>query len=164
MRFLVPLDVRGCADQVVGRALWLARSSGAHLDLLTVAPPPVAPAVDVLTVDDAIYALPCSIDAETATLLAGFVRIVRRSGLLGDVLTADGGVAQAIVALAKSRRPELIIMGSHGRTGVRRAVFGSVAEEVVRHVSCGVLIEPAGHGLAERPSSSALDAEAERNG
>lgn len=51
----------------------------------------------------------------------------------------DGKPPQAIVALAEKLGAHLIVMGTHGRTGVRRAVLGSVAEHVVRHAPCTVV-------------------------
>jgi len=53
--------------------------------------------------------------------------------------TGNGKVAQEIVAIADRLGAELIIMGTHGRTGVRRAVIGSVAEAVVRRAPCTVV-------------------------
>lgn len=51
-----------------------------------------------------------------------------------------GKPATRIVALAKAARADVIVMGSHGRQGVRRLLEGSVAEEVVREAECGVYV------------------------
>ncbi|MGE5185396.1 MAG: universal stress protein [Acidobacteriota bacterium] len=47
-----------------------------------------------------------------------------------------------IVDTAREGAFDLIVIGSHGRTGLARAVIGSVAENVVRHASCPVLVVP----------------------
>jgi nucleotide-binding universal stress UspA family protein len=55
-----------------------------------------------------------------------------------DVLvTGDAG--PAITQMAQNRKCDLIVMGSHGRTGFGRLMLGSVAEEVLRHATCPVL-------------------------
>jgi nucleotide-binding universal stress UspA family protein len=52
---------------------------------------------------------------------------------------ADGGPAEEIVRLASEIDANLIVMGTHGRTGLGRLLMGSVAEAVLRHAPCAVL-------------------------
>jgi nucleotide-binding universal stress UspA family protein len=52
----------------------------------------------------------------------------------------EGGVAAEIVTLAEDIGAGLIVMGSRGRGGIRRALMGSVSESVVRHAHCPVLV------------------------
>jgi nucleotide-binding universal stress UspA family protein len=59
-------------------------------------------------------------------------------------LVADGSAAREIVKAAGEWRAELIVLGTHGRRGVRQALLGSVAESVMRHAPCPVLVSPAG--------------------
>jgi len=54
-------------------------------------------------------------------------------------VTADGVPAEEIVRLAEERHCDLIVMGTHGRTGLGRLMMGSVAEEVMRRAPCPVL-------------------------
>jgi nucleotide-binding universal stress UspA family protein len=63
-------------------------------------------------------------------------------GTVGSVLLG-APVAPAIVGFARDTGTDLIVMGSHGRTGFRRLVLGSVAEEVTRAAPCPVLVVPA---------------------
>ena len=51
-----------------------------------------------------------------------------------------GHPVTTIIALAKRTNADLIVMGTHGRTGIQRAFIGSVAERVVRHATCSVLV------------------------
>lgn len=60
---------------------------------------------------------------------------IRASG----TLLAFGAPADQIARLAKSRRADVIVMGTHGRTGFRRALVGSVAARVVAIARCPVL-------------------------
>jgi nucleotide-binding universal stress UspA family protein len=59
-----------------------------------------------------------------------------------QVASEMGAPAQAIVELARTRGFDLIVMGTHGRTGLRRLLIGSVAERVVRLAHCPVLTVP----------------------
>ena len=54
----------------------------------------------------------------------------------------DGVLPDAILAFAKKAKTDWIVMGSKGQTGVKRLLAGSVAERVVRHATCPVLIAP----------------------
>ena len=60
-------------------------------------------------------------------------------------LLAEGDPADEIVRAARDTGAELIVMASHGRTGVRRLLMGSVAEQVMRKASCPVLVVKAPH-------------------
>ena len=52
---------------------------------------------------------------------------------------ASGPAAETIVQIAQERAADLIVMGTHGRTGLRHLLLGSVAEKVVRLAPCPVL-------------------------
>jgi nucleotide-binding universal stress UspA family protein len=65
-------------------------------------------------------------------------KLARRDQRL--VLLRGQNPARLIVNHAKKARAAMIIMGSHGRTGLRRLVLGSVAERTVRYAECPVLI------------------------
>jgi len=56
-----------------------------------------------------------------------------------------GTPSTEIVSAAIEWRADLIVMGSHGRSGLQRALQGSVAEQVLRHAPCPVLIVPSKH-------------------
>jgi universal stress protein A len=57
-----------------------------------------------------------------------------------STLLAEGPAAAAIVRAAKKQHVNLVVMGTHGRTGVRRLLMGSVADRVIRTSSCPVLV------------------------
>ena len=56
-----------------------------------------------------------------------------------DAAVASGDPARAIVHVAQEHAVDLIVIGSHGRTGLPGLVLGSVAEKVIRHAPCAVL-------------------------
>jgi len=57
-----------------------------------------------------------------------------------DVEVSTGKTADAILQTAQDQNVDLIVMGTHGRTGLRHTLFGSVAEAVMHHAKCPVLM------------------------
>jgi universal stress protein A len=116
---LVATDFSPCSDQAVRTALNLARHFGARLHLLHV----VASATDRATALDRLGTF-----AETHIDAVPFTAAV-----------AVGKPAPEIVRRAESEPVDLIVVGTHGRTGLAHVVMGSVAETVVRTAPCQVL-------------------------
>jgi nucleotide-binding universal stress UspA family protein len=65
---------------------------------------------------------------------------LKQLGIQGDALVTTGAAGAELVAIAEERNAELVVVGTIGRTGLRRALLGSVAETVVRQAACSVLI------------------------
>jgi nucleotide-binding universal stress UspA family protein len=59
-----------------------------------------------------------------------------------EIIVGEGPVAEHILRVAEQKTPDLIVMATHGRTGVQRLLLGSVTSKVVRAVSCPVLVVP----------------------
>jgi nucleotide-binding universal stress UspA family protein len=74
----------------------------------------------------------------------GFAENVKKqaevSGVKAETFVREGEAYQAIVELAKARDVNIIVMGSHGRTGMKRLLMGSVAEKVIGYAPCPVLV------------------------
>ena len=62
------------------------------------------------------------------------------AGLAVEEVITHGDPAAEIVRVAAEREVDLIVISSHGRTGLGRIIFGSTAEAVVRHARCPVLV------------------------
>jgi nucleotide-binding universal stress UspA family protein len=73
-----------------------------------------------------------------------------RSGLDFEHRYLSGGPIREIVEFAEREHADLIVMGSHGRTGIGRLLMGSVAEGVARRATCPVLIVKQPHKTAEK--------------
>lgn len=68
------------------------------------------------------------------------VKDAKAAGVRARSMLVDFGVpADRIIRVAKSRRADVVVMGTHGRTGIRRALLGSVASRVVATAPCPVL-------------------------
>lgn len=83
---------------------------------------------------------PPEIQAEVrAALRSTLEGALGRAGAVGNVQVLEGPVAPAIVDCANRLHASLIVVGTHGRTGLARLALGSVAEQVIRSASCSVL-------------------------
>jgi len=134
--YLVPLDFSPASERAFAYALRLARERSAQLAAVHVIAgeliyPPGGGQID-------FYAM-LERDARKK-----FARLIRRRGLKPrecELALARGtNFADEIVRYAKKLRATMIIMGSHGRTGLPRLLIGSVAERTLRYANCPVLI------------------------
>jgi nucleotide-binding universal stress UspA family protein len=65
---------------------------------------------------------------------------LKQAGLQTEVRVPDGDPRSQLVELAKKEHVDLVVVGSHGRTGFSKLVLGSVASHVVTHAPCSVLV------------------------
>jgi nucleotide-binding universal stress UspA family protein len=65
---------------------------------------------------------------------------LQASGFMAEADRRDGDAATEILAAANASKADLIVIGTHGRTGLKRLVLGSVARNVLHHAACSVLI------------------------
>jgi nucleotide-binding universal stress UspA family protein len=70
----------------------------------------------------------------------GIVQRARAAGANATFLVWEGDAGEAIVAASQSEDADLIVVGSHGRSGVSRFFIGSVSDYVVRHAHCPVMV------------------------
>lgn len=67
-------------------------------------------------------------------------QLAESRGIKAESLVREGEAAEVIISLAKKQEINTIVMGSHGRTGLRRLLMGSVTEKVIGHSPCPVLV------------------------
>ena len=67
----------------------------------------------------------------------------RRAGATASFLVWDGDPAESIIAAAEAEGADMIVVGSHRRSPMGRAILGSVSDHVVREAACPVLVVPA---------------------
>ncbi len=138
-RILCPIDFSESSREAMRVAAELARKSQAVLVLAHVWQAPVW-----LTTAD--YELPGGVVREAVDIAEANLEMWRRDAReLGasevNAKFLTGTPWDQIVSTAREdARIDLIVMGSHGRTGIKRAWIGSVAERVVRHAPCAVLV------------------------
>ena len=130
---LFPTDFSTASDAALVHAEALARQSDAKLLILHIEEPPLAYGGGEL-----YYGLP----EPSSERILQMLEDVRPSDptLPFEHRLVMGDPAAEIVAVAQAEQAELVVMGTHGRTGFSRLLMGSVAESVVRHAPCPVLI------------------------
>ena len=74
------------------------------------------------------------------TKAQAIVQRAKAAGADATFLVWDGDAGEAIVAAADSENADVIVVGSHGRSGVSRFLIGSVSDYVVRHAHCPVMV------------------------
>jgi nucleotide-binding universal stress UspA family protein len=78
--------------------------------------------------------------AEAEAVVQRVVDHMRDSGVDAEGLVLEGRPDELIVALAKERNADLIVTGSHGRTGLERILLGSTTERILNDTACAVLV------------------------
>ena len=140
-RFLVPMDFSPYADQALDYAIALAQKLQAHMTLLHVIQSLAIGGADRGVVLPYTYIQYIQeLEAEITSTLGTTLNKVTAAGLKGDALMVHGVPFHEIVDAAQRRQADLIIMGTHGRTGLTHIFLGSVAEKVVRLAPCPVLV------------------------
>ncbi|HLZ58204.1 MAG TPA: universal stress protein [Ktedonosporobacter sp.] len=143
-RILVPLDGSERAERAIPLAARLARASGGTLIFLYVALPPAvirtSPYGQTVTSPPERQETEC---LQAETYLKQDIGKDYASDLAGiptEMEVSTGTPATTIFSTASLKSIDLIVMCSHGETGLKRWVFGSVAQEAVRHTPVPVLV------------------------
>lgn len=137
-RILHPTDFSRASAPALRPAVALAKACRAPLVLLHVMTPP-SPFIGKGAPPSSYADLLILARRSARRRLAAALARVRRVGVRAQAIFAEGLPADEILRAARRARADLIVMGTHGRTGVSRVFLGSVAERVVRESRCPVL-------------------------
>jgi universal stress protein A len=142
-KIVVPFDFSDTAEAAVAWAVDLQKTAGAE-------PIRIVHAINARPVGTAEVSLDMLLpnENELASMERKMVALAEAGGgrATAEVRIRLSNTGDIIVDAAREAGAELIVMGTHGRTGVRRLVLGSVAEHVLRHAGCPVV---AVHGRRE---------------
>jgi nucleotide-binding universal stress UspA family protein len=142
-RILLPTDGSACSRQAMTYAFSLAQQYGAQVIALHVGhhawEQPLAPGAVEAGVD-VIARIQHEDAAEEQRLLTEVTRAGAQGGVAVETRHMSGSPPRVIIQMAKEISADLVVMGTHGRTGISHVLLGSVAEEVVRRAPCPVLI------------------------
>lgn len=89
-----------------------------------------------------------AIHAEVAAMFAERMAALRSRGIEVELVSPVGPPGEQVAQVAKERHAELIVIGTHGNTGISRFLLGSVATAILRHASCDVLVSRGTPGFA----------------
>jgi nucleotide-binding universal stress UspA family protein len=139
---LAPTDFSPCSRHAVTHAVELAKRFGAEVALLHVfdIPPGLGPATLVRAEDGALVGLRDYLQADARRMVLAEVESLRTDGVTIHPQVAEGRTADAILRAADELKADVIVIGTHGRTGLNRMFMGSVAEHVIRHAKVPVLV------------------------
>ena len=133
---LVPIDFSETSEKALRYALRMAEQFGSKITLLNVVQP-------IATPDFAYHPLMLETDKAKESAKARLETLCRKlvvpSRLIEKTVVRYGTPFAEITAAAKSLKVDLIILTTHGYTGLKHVFMGSTAERVVRHAPCPVL-------------------------
>lgn len=135
---LVATDFSADADQALDYAIALAIPLQARVTLLHAISAVFWGTGDVAMAPPTEYF--DALETEAQQQIEQACTRVREAGLEGETIVVYGVPFECIITAARHHNIDLIVMGTHGRTGLRHVLLGSVAERVVRLAPCPVLV------------------------
>src|SRR3954453_10801157 len=138
-QILCPIDYSEASARALEQAVMIARWFEARVTVLHVSAPPRAVARMATTAAAVLTAEP----SFAAAALTGFVNAVPHSGVAAEELVLEDLDAEGrILDTAASLPADMIVIGTHGRTGLGWLMIGSVTDHVLRRAPCPVLTVP----------------------
>ena len=143
---LVPTDGSELANKAVAEGAKLASTLGSRLTILAVLVPihvfpDYGPEGQSATRRQARREALAFLEAEGKSRLDAALSIAKAAGVVADAVWVDSPHPyEAIIDIAKAKGADLIMMASHGRSGVKAALLGSVTQKVLSHTQLPVLV------------------------
>jgi len=138
-RILHPSDFSAASNAAFKKAIEMAKASRAELLIVHVINP-IVPVAGEGYVSPKMYDdLAASTRAWARKQLDRLLGKAKKSGVRGKGVLAEGAAHEQIARIAKTKRADLVVMGTHGRSGFARLFLGSVAGRVVAAAPCPVL-------------------------
>jgi len=142
-RILVPLDGSARAEQAIPTAGRIARATGGAVVLLQIILPPVDYGYGLYMLWPAFTVFDQGVQEAVVEAAYYLERVATSSYLAGvetEVVAGTGSAAAMIFSVTEEKNIDLIVMCTHGDTGLKRWVLGSVAQKVARHAPVPVLV------------------------
>ena len=136
---LVGTDFSPASRPAIRLAVEMAAANSAALWIAHVAAPPVPLATEGYVLPRFYEDMMLSIRADAQKRLRRLLSTARKSGVRARSLILNGVPHEALNRAARRHRADLLILGTHGRTGLARLFVGSVASRVVATAPCPVL-------------------------
>jgi nucleotide-binding universal stress UspA family protein len=135
-RILLASDLSKASSKAFAAALALAKTTRASLTILNVLTP-LTPMIPGRAVE--LERLNREMKLESQRRLTELTARAKTSGIRAASVMVEGEPARQIVRVARSKRADLIVVGTHGRTGLDKFFLGSVAQRVVTTAPCPVM-------------------------
>lgn len=142
MKVLLAVDGSEISKEAVARLPDLVRLDGSEVTVLTVAPNPVLPDVSGFMAPPYIdYTLLAQqVKAEAEATLTEAAAMLRERGVSPRTVFRQGDPGDEILKFIREQGVDLVVVGSHGRTGFRKFLLGSVSAKIVNEAPCPVLV------------------------
>lgn len=137
-KVLVPVDFSSCSEKALQYAQAFARQFGASLTLVHVVQFSPIPGTEFSEVD--FPAVEQRVIKQSRQELEKTASSLRGENLKIETVLSEGRPATEIARTARETGADLIIISTHGHTGLKHVLLGSVTENVVRHAPCPVLV------------------------
>ena len=137
-KVLVATDFSEASDEAIDRAIEVAKQSGSEVEIMHVLELAEEFPFGTTHFEADYGALYANIDHRLSERADRF----RKAGLVCETRIVEGNAANEIAARGRAIGADVIVVGTHGRTGLAHAMLGSVAERVVRRATCPVLTVP----------------------
>jgi nucleotide-binding universal stress UspA family protein len=132
---LVPLDGSELSEKAIPYALALIRASGGQIIFMRAVLTASSPAPGAITFNAALR-------EAAGDYLNRHVEATTKAGLSAEAIVVEDEAGYAILATAQQRQPDLIVMSTHGRSGLGRVVWGSVADRVLHEAAAPIFLIP----------------------
>ena len=137
-KVLVATDFSEASDEAIDRAIEMAKQSSAAVEIIHVIELAEEFPFGTTHFEADYGALYANVDLQLSRRADRF----RQAGLACETKIVEGSASTEIAARGRAIGADLIVVGTHGRSGLAHAMLGSVAERVVRRASCPVLTVP----------------------
>jgi nucleotide-binding universal stress UspA family protein len=138
-RILHPSDFSRASGMAFTKAIDMAKANGAELLLVHVLVPNIPMAGEGYLSPKVYEEIEATARAHAQKALAALSAKAKKAGVRVKTLLMDGMPHEQITRAARAKRADLIVIGTHGRTGLAKLFLGSVAGRVVSTASCPVL-------------------------
>lgn len=141
MKILIGIDDSPCSRAAMGfvrKSPWAAKAQ--FIVLSAVRPPVLAYSEIYVPPAATVEELVQEQKVAHQELVSGAERELREAGLASEARVLVGDPREAIVDTAREEGVDLVVVGSHGRSGISKLLMGSVASHVVTHAPCSVLV------------------------
>jgi nucleotide-binding universal stress UspA family protein len=136
MKVLVAYDGSEPSKKALKRAVDMTSKTGGEMTILAVTEP-VCP---LSATEKECSLMDATLRRETQTFLDGIKNELAKEPISIKTLVREGRPAEEIVGIAKEKKPDMIVIGSHGRHGAKKFFLGSVSLRVAERAPCSVFI------------------------
>ena len=137
---LVALDGSECSHKALDMAVRLEKEQGARCTVCTVVDVVRAATSMTFATGDLFNQWIATLNEDARQIESEAVAKYADAGVAIETKVLEGYPSSALLDVAKNKKADLIVMGSHGRTGLKRLWLGSVAESVVQEATIPILI------------------------